>query len=312
MTTVALYIASGGRLLPLAGGPAIIPPEAPGGGGTPTGDRNAMLVGAASASLAGSDFDDLDASAGPFTVRRSYETGIPGSWAASVAGIDVGRRASVWSCKPDLAALAAGSLDTQIRALVASIPVTHVAWLTAWHEPDHKIRSGDFTLSQYLPAFARWCSVVKQAAIEFGRPHVYTCQIVEAWSGQHPTPGSTYTDMWPGDGLVDCYGVDGYSNTGSGETLWGPARTFAASRGIPWGVAEVGCGTAIDTSWMTAQAIYAATHAAGGAHSRAAFYCWFSNSTGGVVPTPGTDPAALAAARNISQTYYADVNAFVL
>ena len=311
MSAVALYVASGGRLLPLAGGQVIIPPDAGGGGGTPTGNRNAMLVGAASMALSGSDFDALDAAAGPFTVRRSYDTTIPTSWAASVAGIDVGKRASVWSCKPDLAALASGALDTQIRALVQSIPTTHVAWLTCWHEPDHKIRTGSFTLAAYLAGFSRFCSIVKQAATDFGKPHVYTTQIVEAWSGQNPTAGSTYTDMWPGDGLVDCYGVDGYSNTGSGETLWGPARLFAASKGVPWAIAEVGCGTAIDTSWMADQATYAATHAAGG-HTKAAYFCWFSNSVGGVTPTPGADAGALTAAHTISQTYYTDVNAFVL
>lgn len=321
MPLVQIYIASGGRLLPIAGGPAIIPPPSDGGGGSnPVGDVTTMLVGAAGTNLNGSDFDALDTAAGPFTCRRSYDSALPATFADSVAGIDVGRRASICSCKPPLDQLASGALDGAIRAFVASIPVTHVCWLTAWHEPDHKIRSSDFpdfTLAAYLPAFRRWCQVVKDAAKEFGRPHVYTTQIVEAWSGQTPQSGSTLAEMWPGNGtdglpLVDCYGVDGYSNTGTGEALWGPARLFAKSKGVGWGVAEVGCGTAIDTSWMAAQAAYAATHAAGGRHTKAAYFCWFSNSTGGVTPTPGTDPAALAAAHTISQTYYADVNAFVL
>jgi hypothetical protein len=321
MPLVQIYLASGGRLLPLAGGPAIIPPDAGGGGGGgPVGDVTTMLVGAASANLSGSDFADLDAAAGPFTCRRSYDSALPATFAASVAGMDVGQRASIWSCKPDLTALADGDLDGQIRAFVASIPTTHVAWLTCWHEPDHKIRSSDFpgfTLAAYLPAFRRWCQVVKDAAEEFGRPHVYTTQIVEAWSGQTPQAGTTLADMWPGNGtdglpLVDCYGVDGYSNTGTGAALWGPSVDFAKSKGVPWGIAEIGCGTAIDTSWMAAQAAYAATHAAGGRHTKAAYFCWFSNATGGVIPTPGTDSAMLAAAHTISQTYWADFNSFVL
>ena len=45
MSYARAYLASGGRLLPLAGGPAVIPPSN-GGGGTPTGNVNAMLVGA--------------------------------------------------------------------------------------------------------------------------------------------------------------------------------------------------------------------------------------------------------------------------
>lgn len=312
MSYARAYLASGGRLLPLAGGPAVIPPSN-GGGGTPTGNVNAMLVGAASALANGGDFAALDTAAGPWTCRRSYDAGgVPSSFAASAAGIDVGKRASVWSCKPDLAALANGSLDSAIRAFVASIPPTHVCWVTAQHEPDVKIRKGTFSLSQYLPAFQRWCRVVKQATVDFDRPHVYTAQIMSTWSGQNPQAGSTFADLWPGDGLVDCYGVDGYSNVGSGADLWGPAVKFAASKGIPWAVAEVGCGDVMDTSWMQAQADYAGATAAGGQHTRCAFFCWFSNTTGGVLATPGTDPSAQAKSKSIAQAYYTDYNSYLL
>lgn len=308
MPYARLYAASGSRLLPLDGGPAVIPSTPGGGDDVPVGDRNAMLIGAASVNLSGSDFPALDAVAGPFTVRRSYDTGLPATFAASVAGIDVGKRASVWSCKPDLGLLASGALDSAITAFVASIPDTHVAWLTCWHEPDGKIRKGQFTLSDYLPAFQRFCSVVKAA----GKPHVYTTQILEAWSGQHPAAGTTYADLWPGDGLVDTYGADGYSNTGTGSALWGPAVSFALSKNIAWGIAEVGCVTTMDTAWMQAQADYAGSRAAGGQHTKAAYLCWFSNVTGGVLATPGTDPAAQAKSKTIAQAYYADVNSYLL
>lgn len=320
MARAKLYLASGARLLPLTGGPATIPP-APGGGGgdipppdeggggtTPPGDRNAMLVGAASQNLDGSDFAALNSSSGPWTVRRSYDTTLPASWAASRAGIDVGVRASVWSCKPDLAQLAAGTLDAAIIQFVSSIPDTHVAFLTCWHEPDGKIRKNEITLAQYLPAFRRFCQVAKSV----GKPRVYTAQIIEAWSGQTPKAGSTYADLWPGAGYVDCYGVDGYSNTGTTAGLWGPAVSFATSKNIPWGIAELGCGTTMSTSWMQDQADYAATHAAGGEHTRAAYLCWFSNSVGGMVPTPGSDTAAQAKAKAISQAYYAAPSTYVL
>lgn len=315
MPAARLYVASGGRLLPLDGGPAVVPPPSGGGGGDnppPTGNVNAMLVGAAGVNLNGSDFPALDMAAGPWTARRSYDTNLPSTFASSVAGIDVGVRASVWSCKPDLAQLASGALDTAIKAFVASIPDTHVCWLTAWHEPDGKIRKSQFTLAQYLPAFARWCSVVKAATVTYNKPHVYTTQIHEAWSGQHPAVGTTYSDLWPGDGLVDCFAVDGYSNTGSGAALWGPAVMFAQGKGVPWGIAEVGCVTTMDTSWMQAQADYATTHKAGGQHTKCAYFCWFSNETGGVLATPGADGPAQLKSKSIAQAAYTDVNSYLL
>jgi hypothetical protein len=311
MSIARIMAANGARLVPLDGGPVIIPPT-PGGGGPATGPKTAMLIGAASGVLNGADFAALDAAAGPFTCRRSYDTVLPATFADSVAGIDVGQRASIWSCKPDLAQLAAGLLDTQIRSFVASIPPSHVAFLTAWHEPDAKIRKGQFTLSDYLPAFVRWCQVVKQAAADLGRPYVYTAQIMTTWSGQHPQTGTTFEDLWPGDGLVDVYAVDGYSNVGSGDALWGPAVAFATSKNIPWAVAETGCVDTMDTTWMATQATYAASHRAGGGHTKAAFFCWFSNTTGGVLATPGNDPAAQATAHAVAVANYTDVNAFVL
>src|SRR5690606_27229590 len=108
------YIWSAGRWLPLAGGPAVLPdgPGAQGPGGPPAGNRSAIPRGAASGSLAGTDFPDDDAAFGPLTIRRSYNgeaPGFPASWAASNAGVDVGKRASCWSGKPNIAAMAAGS-----------------------------------------------------------------------------------------------------------------------------------------------------------------------------------------------------------
>jgi hypothetical protein len=322
MTFAKVYIASGSRLLPLSGGPAVLPPTdptpPPEPPPPPTGNKNAMLVGAAPATLSGSDFDSLDAAAGPWTVRRSYEDAAVGfnfaNWAASRGGIDVGKRASVWSCKPDLAGMGSGAYDSKIQAFVSSIPDTHVAFLSVWHEVDGKIRKGTtdpsgatITKAAWLPAIQKFCNAVHSV----GKPHVYTCMILEAWSGQHPQAGTTYADLWPGPGYIDAFVVDGYSNTGSGSTLWGPAVDFASRQGIPWGIGELGCASTVDTSWMTAQADYAAAHGTGG-RVPAAFMCWFSNTTGGVLATPGTDPSMQATSKTISQTYYADVNSFVL
>jgi hypothetical protein len=270
--------------------------------------RVGMLVGASSVSLKGKDFGELDAAAGPFTARRSYDRELPQSWAESVAGIDVGKRVSVWSCKPDLAQLSGKKLDNRLREFVQSVPDSHAAFLTCWHEPDGKIRKGQFTLAEYLPAFRRFCEVVKSV----GKPWVYTMQIVEAWSGQRPKKGTRYKDLWPGADYVDLYAVDGYSNTGSGRDLWGPAVEFASSKDIPWGIAELGCVHRIDTSWMKAQAAYAARTGAGGDRERSALLCWISNPTGGVVPKQGKDPTARAAAKRISEKYYTDPRSFVL
>jgi hypothetical protein len=267
-----------------------------------------MLVGAASQELSGSDFPALDAVAGPWTIRRSYggqADGIPRSFADSVAGIDVGKRASVLSLKPDLTAMADGSLDAAVTAFVRSIPAGHRTFLTIWHEADGKIRNGKFTLEAWMAAFKRFCDLVHRT----GGPTVYTALILEAWSGQHPEPGSTYEELWPGLDATGCpyadvFSVDGSSDSGSEESLWGPAREFAKHVGVPWAISEIGCKQELSVDWMARNAVYAADHAA-------AFLCWFSNDNN-AVPTPGTDPAADARSHQISLTYYTDPATYVL
>lgn len=268
----------------------------------------AMLVGAASQELSGSDFPALDAVAGPWTIRRSYGSqtdGIPSTFADSVAGIDVGKRASVLSLKPDLTAMVDGSLDAAVIAFVKSIPPGHRTFLTIWHEADGKIRSGKFTLEAWMAAFKRFCDLVHHA----GGPTVYTALILEAWSGQQPEPGSTYEELWPGQDASGCpyadvFAVDGSSDSGSEESLWGPAREFAKRVGVPWAISEIGCKLELSVDWMAGNAVYAADHAA-------AFLCWFSNDNN-AVPTPGTDPAADSRSHQISLAYYTDPATYVL
>ena len=317
---VKLYTWSAGRWLPLAGGPAVVPEEPePGGGdpGTPpTGNRSAILWGSCPDSLSGSDFAADNTDFGPLTIRRSYQpaaAGMPASWAASNAGVDVGVRASCWSGKPSITAMAAGTLDAQTLAFLRSIPKTHVAFVSIWHEGDSKIRGGDFTLTTYKAAFKRFCQLVRQVQAE-GWPHLYTIQILTTWSGTNPIAGSTYADTWPGDGLVDCFGVDGYSHVGNGPTLWGPAVDFARSKNIPWAAPEIGYGNvgSQDVSWMNDQITYLTGTAAGGSHTRCAFACWFNTAGPISNPTPGNVPAWIAAAKAASQTYYVDYNTFVL
>ncbi|QFG20798.1 hypothetical protein [Actinomadura sp. WMMB 499] len=293
-----------------------IPYDSEGGGDPLAEKRDSILWGAAGDNLSGSDYPQLDDRYGPLTIRRVYQRprdGIPRSWAASNAGADAGKRASCWSGKPDMAAVASGSLDERILGFLRSVPKAHVAFVTIWHEPDVKLKNGTFSLSTYRAGFRRFCRLAKRVQ-EDGWSRLYTVQIVTTWAGTNPSKGRTYADMWPGDGLVDCYGADGYSHVGSKESLWGPAVEFARSRGIPWCVPEIGYGNrgSQNVSWMKDQIAYMTTTAAGGKHTRCAFACWFDTAGPISNPTPGNDRAWIAAARKASREHFFDHSRFVL
>lgn len=283
----------------------------------PMGNRSAMLIGAATETLMGTDFEEKAAAAGPWTVRRSY-TGATSGWpvatfAASTAGPDLGRRASVWSAKPPITAVSSGSLDDKIRSFLRSIPKSHPAFVTIWHEPEAKIRQRLFTLREYKAGFRRFCQLVREAQAE-GWSRLYTYQCVTSWAGQRPRPGTTYVEMWPGDGLVDVFAVDGYSSLGTKEGLWGPALEFARSKKVPWAISEIGWSSpeTATPAWLRDQAGYAASHGSG-ARSRCAFMCFFDlvGPLGGI-PTPGDDPAGQAECRRISTAYYSNYLRFAL
>jgi hypothetical protein len=314
------------RWVPYDGSPPVIPPDPPGGGGSgetpppPGSGGTGMLVGAAASDSEA--FDALNVQAGPWTVRRSYNAGaIPATWADSAAGPDVGRCASVWSAKPEPIAMAAGTLDTAVRSFLQSIPDSHTAFVTVWHEPDVKIKqqTEPYTAAQYRAALVRFCALVREVA----KPHVYTALIVSDYCWINPVAGALITDLWPGNDTtgrpyVDVLAQDGYGNASApaGEAMWGQGRAAAAAFGVSWGIGEVGFASDVTSgtsaaTWMQTQADYAATHSAA-RHSGAAFLCWFNSAVGGVTPAPEAFPETIAKSAAISQQYHLPYTSFVL
>lgn len=263
-----------------------------------------MLVGMATQNGNGSDWPT---NMGPMTARRSYNKtadfsathGVPTSFAASNAHVDSGLNVvTIYSFKPDIILMAGTSLDASVEGFLDSFPEGQKAILTVWHEPDGKVRQGQFTIAQWQAAFTHFCDLVHA----HGNPNIKTAAIFEAY--QQSNPGTQYADMWPGDGYADYILYDGYTDLGSGDSVWKKGYDFAQSKGLPWGVGEVGfrSGTVTNT-WDVDQALWAYRH-------DAAVFCWFNCDAGGVVPTPGTGTAAVAGAYTLAQVYYTDPDDF--
>lgn len=265
-----------------------------------------MLVGAAGQSLSGSDYAVLNASAGPFTCRRSYNGandfasnhGVPTSFSASNAALDydtvadMTRYVSVYSFKPDLTMLGSttGNLDARLEAFIETIPDGHPMMLTPWHEPGSKVRQGTFSAAAWIAGFRRFADVVDAS----GNAHLYTALIDSAYQ---PPTGGLYADVWPGNEYVDVMLLDGYTDLGSGNPVWLKGRDFATLKGVPWGIGELGFRTGVvNSDWMAVQANYAQDNGA-------VCLCWFNSNSGGVSPTPGTAAGPLATARLASTAY---------
>lgn len=280
----------------------------------PPPPANNMLVGAASfhapLSSKQSWLQILEPQVGPMTVRRSYEsesTGIPTSWAASEASIDVGLRASVHSVRPPITQFLAGSFDTKLRSFLRSIPDDGMPkFLIGWHEADSKVRRGEYTRSQWLAAIKRFADIVHEEAV----PNCYVTPCFTGWLWLDPAKTAGQPEQWWQPDVYDVLSVDYYNDVPS--VMFDQVVAYAAAHGIPWAVAETGWTTPDTKAARIIQtADYCATHAAGGWPS-AVFMAWFDSDVGfdasvaadAFTPTSAAD--AIAAANTVCAAHYRD------
>jgi hypothetical protein len=179
--------------------------------------------------------DDL----GPLTMRRSFDSDLPRSFAASAAAGDAAAGLhSFVSWKPpggDHRGAAAGRYDREIARWARSVPTTGV-FATAFHEPENDMTAEDFV------AFQRHVyRVVKDA-----NPTIHWGPVYMAYWWDPAEPGHYVGDpgaWWPGAGFADFVGLDWYGAepepmTASPSFLhW---YEFMAPTGLPLVIAEYG------------------------------------------------------------------------
>jgi hypothetical protein len=205
-----------------------------------------MFIGAANTVLTGSGMNyqqswaDLDEEVGPLAIRRSYASGLVTYFPSTVAGIDPGKRVSLFSFKANWSEMAAGQHDADVRNLVNSIPAGHLTYLCWFHEPEN-----DGTAASFVPAFRRFASVVKA----LGKPQVKVTLILMTWTWEAAS-GRNPNDWWPGAEYLDAVGLDGYNSyNGTNKLTWKAvpdifqtATDWVRAHGASEiGIAETGC-----------------------------------------------------------------------
>ena len=242
-----------------------------------------MFVGAANTVLSGSGMNyqqswaDLDAAVGPLGIRRSYASGLVTNFPATVAGIDVGKRVSLFSFKANWSEMAAGQHDNDVRNLVNSIPDGHLTYLCWFHEPEN-----DGAASAFVPAFRRFATVVKSV----GKPQVKVTLVLMTWTWEAAS-GRNPSDWWPGAEYVDAVGLDGYNSyNGTNKPTWKivadifqtPTDWLRAHGAKEIGIAECGCrehvsNTNAKANWLRDGVRWADAQ-------RFSFFCYFDSDVG--------------------------------
>ena len=176
---------------------------------------------------------------GPLTVRRSFDSSLPQTFATSAARGDAaaGVRSFV-SWKPprgDFRGAADGKYDHQVTAWAQSVPRTGV-YATSFHEPENNMTAAEFVaLQRHLYA------VVKAA-----NPTIRWGPIYMAYWWD-PSAPSHYVgrpaDWWPGAHFADFAGLDWYGPDPHPMTTSGSFRTWYSTMeptGVPLFITEYG------------------------------------------------------------------------
>ncbi|MDB4942413.1 MAG: hypothetical protein JWP97_1947 [Labilithrix sp.] len=159
--------------------------------------------------------------------------------------------ASSYSFKYMPGSVVDGSHDAEIRGFFTGLAADHPVYWTYWHEPDDELYvKHTFTPAAYRAAWAHIKHIADQ--VKATRPHMraFATLIVMEYSlserGSATRPLLGPDGMYPGDDVIDVFGVDGY-NSGARKGLvndaakqFAPAIDFAQAHHKPWAIGEIG------------------------------------------------------------------------
>lgn len=155
-------------------------------------------------------FNDINAQVGPVLIRRTYNTTLPPSWAASNAASDVAAgRESYWSWKPSVTSFPTSATQrAAFSAFLDTIPAGHPTIIAAWHEPEDDIEAGSYTLAQWAALQEAVGTIIKSK----NRPELrFSIVLMGQWTFDTRSGRTAWNwlGLVPWD-LVDVVGIDPY------------------------------------------------------------------------------------------------------
>ncbi|WP_437874349.1 glycoside hydrolase family 26 protein [Sorangium sp. So ce513] len=166
--------------------------------------------------------------------------------------------ASAYSFKYPPAEVIAGRHDAALRGFFEGIRDGHPVYWTYWHEPDDELyKNRVFTPADYRAAWRHIKDIANEVKASRPALTIYATLIIMEYSmtpkvaPSRPLLGPD--GMYPGDDVIDVFGVDVY-NTGAPKgkmddpvQTYGKVIDFAQAHGKPWAIGELGsCAVAGD------------------------------------------------------------------
>ncbi len=256
---------------------------------------------------------------GHMPIVRVYYPGLPNSnaWSSGLAAAN--NSDVIVSFKALPTDILSGADDAALEQFFDTAPTGHTIYYAYYHEPEDNITAGDFTLSDYLAA---WAHVVNLADAAHN-PSLHSALILMAYDFD-PHSGRTWTNYLPPGHIISTIVWDAYpNNTGLGTpdpatspSFMGSAVAASKAAGLPFGFAEFNTTTIPGRpAWYTAVGAYCSSSGAlfctlyddsynGGLGGSGTFYvsdtasenAWKAVVSGsGTTTTPPTVPTGLTA-----------------
>jgi hypothetical protein len=159
--------------------------------------------------------------------------------------------ASSYSFKYAPSEVLAGQHDAAIRGFFQGIANNHPVYWTYWHEPDDELyKTHSFTPADYRSAWAHIKQIANQVKATQPNLKVFATLIIMQYSmtpnvaPSRPLLGAN--GMYPGDDVIDVFGVDAYNADAAkggitdAATQFGKVIDFAQQHGKPWAIGELG------------------------------------------------------------------------
>ena len=205
---------------------------------------------------------ELAAQWGKLGVVRSYDGGNGvNAFLNTLQAEDIAvGAASSYSFKYLPAEVIAGTHDADLTKFFEGIADDHLTYWTYWHEPDDEIyKSHTFTATDYRNAWAHIRAIADGVKAKRSHMKAFATFIIMEYSMRPANatarPLTGPNGMYPGDSVIDVFGVDSYNDQAAsgGEydaaTQFGKVIDFAQAHGKPWAIGELGsCPVAGDPS----------------------------------------------------------------
>jgi hypothetical protein len=163
----------------------------------------------------------------------------------------------------------AGRHDAYLRSWFATAPRGKDVYWTFWHEPEDKIKKGEFTAAEYRAAWAR-LRVLSDTA---HNARLHPTLILMSYS-LDPASRRNWRDYYPGRDTVEVLGWDAYNTrAGQGEyvpvtAVFGAVVRESQAERMPFGIPETGSALVAGdtgearTQWLESAMEYLTEHGA--------------------------------------------------